>query len=166
MKNVLLTLVCGVFCSSTLVSSVQAQSSTDIAAIKQVRAQQNAAIASKDFVAVATAWTEDVSARAGLGKDIQGRQAYLAAFRADSAMTYTRETVDVVVSSQWPLAYERGRWTGSMRGIAGAPLLSGEYSAQWVRGPKDGSSAPNCLWRCAVPGPRVNGLRRRRDRSS
>jgi ketosteroid isomerase-like protein len=130
--------------------------------IRQTRAQQNAAIAQKRFVAVASYWTEDVSARAGLGRGLQGKQEYLAAFVADSSMTYVREPVEVVVSSKWPLAYERGRWTGMRRGGGNRPLLSGQYSAQWV---KSGTrwfirsevfvaldcAGPACAWPAAVP---------------
>jgi ketosteroid isomerase-like protein len=148
--------------SALLASMMRSQPTNDAAAIRQARAQNNAAIARKDFAAIAAGWTEDVSTRAGLGKDIQGRQAYLAAFRADSAMTYTREPIDVVVSTQWPLAYERGRWTGHLRGATGTPLLSGEYSAQWVRGSKGWlirselfvalrCSGPACQWPASAP---------------
>jgi ketosteroid isomerase-like protein len=101
--------------------------------IRQTRAQQNTAIARKDFAAVASYWTEDVSIRAGLGRAIQGRREYLAAFVADSAMTYEREPTEIVVSAKWPLAYERGRWTGRLRKDGKQALLSGAYSAQWVK---------------------------------
>ena len=136
MKRLLIVVTCMLGGIVLIAATDHAQRTDDVAAIRQIRTQQNAAIVRKDFAAIASAWTEDVSTRAGLGKDIQGRAAYLAAFRADSAMTYTREPVEVVVSAQWPLAYERGRWTGQLRGATGVPLLSGEYSAQWVKGPK------------------------------
>jgi ketosteroid isomerase-like protein len=100
--------------------------------IKQLRQAQNAAISRKDYAVIAQRWTEDVTIRAGLGKAISGRQAYRDAFMADSAMTYERTPDNIVVSSQWPLAYERGHWKGAVRGAPGT-TLSGEYSAQWVK---------------------------------
>jgi ketosteroid isomerase-like protein len=101
--------------------------------IRQIRAQQNDAIARRDFQAVAKSWSQDVTVRAGLGRNIQGSVAYLAAFVGDSSMTYTREPNEVVVSKNWPLAYERGRWVGRRRGLDQQPFLSGEYGAQWVK---------------------------------
>lgn len=100
--------------------------------IKRLRQSQNAAIARRDYAAVAERWTEDVSIRAGLGRAIIGRQAYRDAFTADSAMTYVRTPDDVILSSKWPLAYERGHWKGTARSAADISL-SGEYSAQWVK---------------------------------
>ena len=100
--------------------------------IKQLRSAQNVAIARQDYSAVAERWTDDITVRAGLGKALSGRQAYHDAFVADSAMTYTRTPDDVVMSSTWPLAYERGHWRGVVRRAPDA-TLSGEYSAQWVK---------------------------------
>ena len=48
-------------------------------------------------------------------------------------MTYVREPAEIVVSTKWPLAYERGHWTGRLRASPNVPILSGEYSAQWVK---------------------------------
>jgi len=134
----------------------------DRALIIQARREQNAAIARADFAATAAVWTQDVSVRAGLGRDLQGQQQYRDAFIADSAMLYVREPIEVVVSTKWPLAYERGHWTGLRRGGSREPLLSGQYSAQWV---KSGSrwlipsevfvaldcTPPACGWPAAAP---------------
>jgi len=101
-------------------------------AIRAARQAQNQAIARRDYVAIASRWSEDISVRAGLGHAMSGRQAYREAFVADSAMRYVRTPDDIVVSSHWPLAYERGHWTGTVRSNP-AVSLSGEYSAQWVK---------------------------------
>jgi ketosteroid isomerase-like protein len=105
----------------------------DRSAIMQARREQNAAIARSDFSAVAAAWTADVSVRTGLGRNLQGRQQYLDAFTTDSTMSYVREPIEVVVSAKWPLAYERGRWSGIRRTPSKDVLLRGQYSAQWVK---------------------------------
>ena len=113
-------------------SSAHRTIADDAAAIRVARRAQNAAIARRDYAAVAQRWTEDITVRAGLGKALTGRQAYRDAFVADSAMTYTRTTDGVTVNSRWPLAYEHGHWVGTVRRSRGISL-SGEYSAQWVR---------------------------------
>jgi ketosteroid isomerase-like protein len=118
---------------AVLIGASSAPRADDRALIIQTRREQNAAIARGDLAATASAWTQDVSVRAGLGRNLQGRQQYVDAFVADSTMRYVREPIEVVVSTKWPLAYERGRWTGFRRGVAKDSLLSGQYSAQWVK---------------------------------
>lgn len=106
----------------------------DRAAIRSARLAQNAAIARRDLPRVATFWTEDVTVRAGLGRALSGKQSYLAAFVADSAMRYERLPTEIVVSSHWPLAYESGQWEGRLASApSSAPVLRGRYSAQWVK---------------------------------
>lgn len=104
----------------------------DEAAVRLARAEQNSAIARHDLDRVAQFWTEDVVITAGLGRVLRGRASYREAFQLDSGMVYERTPDDIQVSSQWPLAFETGQWTGR-RGAQGAPLISGRYSAQWVR---------------------------------
>ena len=136
--------------------------SDDRELIRRARVQQNEAIARNDLAAVARFWTKDVNIRAGLGRSIQGRDAYQAAFRADSLMMYRREPTEIVVSKQWPLAYERGKWSGRLRADPAKPLLGGEYSAQWVKSGEQWlirseifvaleCSPPACGWPFVVP---------------
>lgn len=103
------------------------------AAIRTARLAQNAAIAARDADSVATFWTDDVTVTAGLGFTLRGRETYRAAFGNDAPMLYTRTPDKIVVSKQWPLAWEEGTWIG--RAGAGHPpaTISGRYSAQWVR---------------------------------
>jgi ketosteroid isomerase-like protein len=129
----LLTGLSTIVIAASVLASPARRAADDRALIMQTRRQQNAAIARSDFSAAAAAWTQDVSARAGLGRNIQGREQYLKAFIADTAMFYVREPTEVVVSTKWPLAYERGRWTGFRRASPKDALLSGQYSAQWVK---------------------------------
>jgi ketosteroid isomerase-like protein len=104
----------------------------DAAEIRAARADQNAAIAAHDYDRVASYWTEDVVITAGRGTVLRGRSAYRAAFASDSGFIYHRETTAIDLSTAWPLAWEEGTWTGSST-AGGAPLLSGRYSAQWIK---------------------------------
>ena len=106
---------------------------TDAAAIRRARMEQNAAIATQNLDGVAGFWTEDVTITAGLGRVLRGREAYRAAFAADSALRYTRFPEHVEVSAGWPLAFERGVWEGRRRRDPSTPLLGGAYAAQWVK---------------------------------
>ena len=108
------------------------ESDGDAERIRAARLAQNVAIEQRDYTTVAQRWTDDITVRAGLGVALSGRQAYRDAFIADSAMTYTRTPDSIIVSSRWPLAYERGHWIGARR-EAPTISLSGEYSAQWVK---------------------------------
>ena len=101
--------------------------------IRNARLTQNAAIAARDADSVATFWTEDVAVTAGLGFALRGREAYRAAFGHDAPMLYTRTPDKIVVSKQWPLAWEEGTWIGRAGAGQAPATISGEYSAQWVK---------------------------------
>jgi len=112
----------------------------DAGAIRAARAAQNRAIAKLDTATVASYWTADVEIRRGLGALVVGREAYKALFNPDSGavargeeLIYQREPQSVEVSAQWPLAYEAGTWVGHLGRADGPALISGRYSAQWVK---------------------------------
>jgi len=106
---------------------------SDEAAIRAARVAQNRAMAAGQWDSVASIWVRDVAVVAGLGVAFQGREAYRAAFAADAGMLYERTPGTIQVSSQWPLAWEEGTWTGR-RGLQPTlPLVTGRYSAQWVK---------------------------------
>ena len=89
-----------------------------------------------DADSAATWWTEDVTIRRGLGTGISGMEAYKGILQrapvSDTALVYQRTTTDVSVSKAWPLAFETGAWTARAGG-RGPALITGRYSAQWVK---------------------------------
>lgn len=110
--------------------------SQDAAAIRAARVAQNAAMAAGDVERAATWWTDDVAIRRGLGAPVNGIAAYKAILErapvSDTALVYDRRTTGVTVSDHWPLAFETGTWV-ARRGGKGAALITGQYSAQWVK---------------------------------
>jgi ketosteroid isomerase-like protein len=163
MRRALIPIVPAVALAAGAWTSARLVQSDERAAIRSARLAQNAAIARRDLDSVATFWTGDVTVRAGLGRALSGKRAYLAAFIADSGMRYERLPTEIVVSSQWPLAYETGQWEGRLTSVSsGAPVLRGRYSAQWV---KAGGrwlirsevfvalecAGPACQWPASVP---------------
>lgn len=116
-----------------MASSVRAQ---DASAIRAARIAQNAAMAAGDVDRAATWWTDDVAIRRGLGASVNGIAAYKAILErapvSDTALVYDRKTTGVTVSDHWPLAFETGTWV-ARRGGKGAALITGRYSAQWVK---------------------------------
>ena len=120
-------------------SSARAQSplaTQDAALIRAARKAQTAAMAAGDVERAATWWTDDVAIRRGLGGPVNGVAAYKAILErapvSDTALVYDRKTTGVTVSDHWPLAFETGTWT-ARRGGKGAALITGQYSAQWVK---------------------------------
>lgn len=109
------------------------QSSREAAAVRAARAAQNTAIATRDLDRAASFWTEDVVIRSGLGRILQGRANYRAAFASDSTI-FRREPdrVDVSDNERWPLAFESGTWTGRAR-PEGRAIIRGRYAAQWIK---------------------------------
>jgi ketosteroid isomerase-like protein len=113
---------------------------TDAQAIRAARAAQNDAISTGDLDAVTSFWTDDITVRRALGSPVAGRAAARAAFEppTGSAATtprivYRRIPNDVEVSPQWPLAFETGVWEGREGSRDGPVIISGRFSAQWVK---------------------------------
>ena len=133
---VMLSLATGACARAGRPAAVAAMSG-EAAAIRAARLEQNALLARGDIDGAAAFWTDDVTARAGMGRAVTGRAAYAAVFRGDSVisrMRYVRTPVEIVVSAQWPLAYESGEWTGRRADAASdTPLVRGRYSAHWIK---------------------------------
>ena len=93
-------------------------------------------MAAGDVERVATWWTDDIAIRRGLGAPVNGLAAYRAILErapvSDTALVYDRVPTGVTVSDHWPLAFEAGTWT-ARRGGKGQALITGQYSAQWVK---------------------------------
>ena len=109
---------------------------SDSAAIRSARVAQNKALADHDAARAASFWTEDVTLRRGLGQAVVGRAEYQRLLEApvtDSTLVYYREPVEIVLSEQWPLAFETGTWQGRLGGATGRAVIAGRYSAQWVK---------------------------------
>ncbi len=131
MKPPLLLLLVFVLCGTA------GQAETDQDTIKTERRRQNAAIATYQLDAVAAFWTEDVTICRGLGTQLAGKTAYRKLFENEapspSQIVYQREPDTIDVSPRWPLAFETGVWRGHLGGVNGPTVISGRYSAQWVR---------------------------------
>jgi len=109
--------------------------------IKATRLRQNDAIAKHDFDEVAKLWTDDVTICRGLGVQLAGKAAYRALVAenagAPTAIVYQRLPGEIEVSALWPLAFETGTWQGHLGKADGPVVISGRYSAQWVK--RDGN---------------------------
>ncbi len=107
------------------------------AAIRTARSVQTKAIADNDLDTVVKYWSPDITIRRAMGQPITGaveaRKVLEPTGSAAPAIVYQREAISVQVSSNWPLAYEEGRWSGHMGNAANAPIIGGRYSAQWVK---------------------------------
>lgn len=113
-----------------------APATPDAALIRAARKAQTAAMAVGDVDRAATWWTDDVAIRRGLGAPVNGIAAYKAILErapvSDTALIYDRRMTGLAVSDHWPLAFETGTWV-ARRGGKGASLITGRYSAQWVK---------------------------------
>ena len=72
-----------------------------------------------------------------MGQALSGRAAARQALEPPAApkprIVYQRLTDEVDASAQWPLAFETGHWEGHLATVAGPVVLTGRYSAQWVK---------------------------------
>jgi len=106
-------------------------------AVQAARARQNLAIANYRIEEVASFWTDDVTICRGLGIQLAGKAEYRKLLESDAPspkqIVYQRQPSSVEVSPHWPLAFETGVWSGHLGGVKGPTVISGRYSAQWVK---------------------------------
>jgi ketosteroid isomerase-like protein len=126
--------------------AIQAERLRQNAVIAKVRDLQNSAAvdsaeAKKKIAAaiddVASFWTDDVTICRGLGIQLAGKAAYRTLYEGDASsatpLVYERLPVTIEVSPHWPLAFESGTWSGHLGSVSGPVVISGRYSAQWVK---------------------------------
>lgn len=103
------------------------------------RARFNAALAQRDFDAIAQALAEDCTLTPGDEADlIAGRDAQLDAWRSIFAqapdVTYVRTPQRIDVAENGELAAETGRWRGAWSSGGVSQRCSGKYFAKWSLG--------------------------------
>lgn len=101
--------------------------------ITSARRAQNEMLRIGHLDSASTFWTDDIVVLAGLGARVDGRAALRAAFAQDNIVLYRREPEQVDVSAAWPIAFERGRWVGVLGSDTTVVLITGWYSARWLR---------------------------------
>lgn len=109
---------------------------SDVDAVRQARMDQNEAMAVGDTERIASFWTDDITLRRGFGTSVIGKDAYRALIDTapnEKSLIYVREPDFIEVSSGWPLAFESGTWTARRGSLDNPPLVTGRYSAQWVK---------------------------------
>jgi ketosteroid isomerase-like protein len=111
---------------------IQVVAMTDSEAVRQARLDQNYLLAAGDIERASAFWTEDVTVRRGFGASLVGKDTYREMFRASNKIIFVREPDIIEVSTDWPLAFESGTWSGR-RESNGPAAVSGRYSAQWVK---------------------------------
>ena len=109
---------------------------TDANMIRQARLHQNDAMAIGNIEVAASFWTEDVTLRRGLGASVIGKDAYRALLDPspnEDSLIYVREPDLIDISPHWPLGFEVGTWTARRGRLDGPIVITGLYSAQWVK---------------------------------
>jgi len=116
-----------------------ANTSPDEAAIREARLLQTQALAKNDLDTVVKYWDPAITIRRALGHPVDGAAAARKILEPSptanpaTAIVFQRESTSVTVSSNWPLAYEEGRWSGHVGSASAKPIMSGKYAAQWVK---------------------------------
>lgn len=135
--RLILALLISVLAGFAVTAAAQTEPSADEIAIRAARATQTKALADKDLDRVVSYWTSDISIRRALGQPISGIDAARKTLEPTGSgapqVIYQRETTFVEVSSNWPLAYEEGRWSGHLGDATSPAIIGGRYSAQWVK---------------------------------
>lgn len=141
MPTVFQTIIAGLLVSaaSTAAMAQAASTASDEAAIKEARRLQTQALAANDIDTVVKYWDPAITIRRALGHPVDGAAAARKILEPASApnpattIVFQREATSVTVSSNWPLAYEEGRWSGHVGSASAKAIMSGKYAAQWVK---------------------------------
>lgn len=108
----------------------------DVAEIRRLRAQSNAAIAAHRPAEVRRLLADDYTALPGSsGRPLdadQTEQRLAAAFADPTFVTYVRTPTRVTVSASGKRAAETGAWLGLWRKSDGEMRLTGVYQATWA----------------------------------
>jgi len=108
----------------------------DVAEIRSLRAQSNAAIARHRAGEARRLLTDDYTALPGSsGRPLtaaQTEQRLAAAFADPTFVTYVRTPKRIAVAASGKRAAETGRWLGLWRKGDGEMRLTGTYQATWV----------------------------------
>ena len=146
-QGIIISSMLALLASFTPVAHGQTSQANDEPAIRFARVTQTKALAANDLDRVVSFWTPDITIRRALGQPLSGVAearkvlepavpsaiAAAPATPAPPAIIYQREAVSVTVSSNWPLAYEEGRWSGHSGSVDTPAIIGGRYSAQWVK---------------------------------
>lgn len=108
---------------------------SDVAQIRALRAESNAAVAAHDYPAMRRFFTPDYtifpgsSGRPFSADDMAKRVA--GDFADPNFIAYVRTPQRIVISDHRARAAEMGRWVGSWRKADGMMRISGVYQATW-----------------------------------
>jgi uncharacterized protein (TIGR02246 family) len=106
-------------------------------AIRQVRAESNAALAIHDVTRVARYWAPDYAIVTSTNVYAVGRAASIArmvaAYEAKPDLAIARDPIRVEVYEPWGMAAETGRWESSWTAPTGSMTFSGTYFAKWQK---------------------------------
>ena len=105
-------------------------------AIRTARERFNAAIASRDTIAIAALLLPSYHIVTGRSVQSHGVPEEIAVWRAafaDSTLLYVRRTREVRANPAWGLAEEVGDWTGRLTAPDGPVRIGGSYAAKWQR---------------------------------
>ena len=111
------------------------ENSADVAAIAQLRADSNAAIAAHDVARIVSFVEEDFQTTTGAGVALSGRKAMATRFTEQFTKfpdtIYVRTPELIELSSALPLASERGRWVGRWTDRGKQLEFRGSHQAMW-----------------------------------
>lgn len=128
------------FVSLTLVACgfVSARAAeSDVGTIVALRADSNAGLLAHDVDRVLSHATDDFILIGGVSGGHVGkavvRRYFIEGFADPDLITYIRTPDQVVMSDAGDRAFERGKWQGVWRNPKSGSVMSGEYSAHWVK---------------------------------
>ncbi|WP_420146762.1 YybH family protein [Spirosoma sp.] len=118
-----------------LLAQINGIDSSDVAAIRTLRAQSNAAIQNRNLAAFGQAMMTEIEVTRGSGSHVSGRDSVLASvavqFNDPAFMGYVRNPDRIEVSKMSLLAAEQGHWTGRFQRSDGIQIITGTYLAMW-----------------------------------
>lgn len=122
---------------SVCLAVAQAQSVDDVEIIRKARIASNEAISRHDIPSMRSFLADDYVIAISTGSISRSRAEHMEEFAAHFTeypdVVYVRTPTEIRISEAYPLAIERGTWTGSRTTSSGVIENGGEYTASWKR---------------------------------
>jgi len=121
----------------TCLAVVQAETVDEVEMIREARMASNEAIARHDIESMRSILAEDYVISISTGSISRSRADHMKGFGSHFEtypdVLYVRTPTEIRISEAYPLAIERGKWTGSRTTRSGVLENGGEYTAAWRR---------------------------------
>ena len=115
----------------------QVNKNKDVQLIKVARQASNNAMAKIDMDALSTHFMDNIIVISGNGASMMGKDTVAAKLKKQleqsTDINFSLNPVSILIGDKGDLAFETGKWVGAKKVIPKEKIISGNYSAMWMK---------------------------------